>query len=120
MRAVQATRAGDSQVSEDEDVQKFASAHNHFNQERHLSDRAKRSAALAEWRSLMTWGERPLPSLRKLEIGRRWTDSTPQTIASKRRTMTRAANMPATTKPPVFLHHVSNQVVQVMSALRQQ
>ena len=42
-------------------LQKFASVHgsvhNHFNQERHLTDRetykANRSAALAEWRSLM-------------------------------------------------------------------
>jgi putative transposase len=42
-------------------LQKFASvhanAHNHFNQERHLVDRQtymdRRSAALAEWQSLM-------------------------------------------------------------------
>ncbi len=42
-------------------LQKFSSAHafvhNHFNQERHLTDRetykANRAAALAEWRSLM-------------------------------------------------------------------
>lgn len=41
-------------------LQKFASAasfHNHFNQERHLIDRetykSRRSAALAEWQSLM-------------------------------------------------------------------
>ena len=44
-------------------LQKFvsihASVHNHFNQERRLTDRetykANRSAALAEWRSLMAW-----------------------------------------------------------------
>ena len=44
-----------------ETLQKFASVHanvhNHFNQERHLVDRqtykARRSAALAEWQSLM-------------------------------------------------------------------
>lgn len=44
-------------------LQKFASVHanvhNHFNSERHLVDRqtykALRSAALAEWRSLMAW-----------------------------------------------------------------
>lgn len=43
-------------------LQKFASVHaslhNHFNSERHLIDRqtykARRSAALAEWQSLMT------------------------------------------------------------------
>jgi len=38
-------------------LQKFASAHasisNHFNCERHLVDRQTRSAALAEWQSLM-------------------------------------------------------------------
>jgi putative transposase len=42
-------------------LQKFASVHgtvhNHFNQERHLTDRetykANRSAALAEWQTLM-------------------------------------------------------------------
>ena len=42
-------------------LQKFASVHanvhNHFNQERHLVDRAtyktRRSAALAEWQNLM-------------------------------------------------------------------
>ena len=42
-------------------LQKFASVHanihNHFNKERHLVDRAtykeRRSAALAQWRSLM-------------------------------------------------------------------
>lgn len=35
-----------------------ASVHNHFNQERHLTDRttykANRSAALAEWQTLMS------------------------------------------------------------------
>ena len=43
-----------------ETLQKFASVHgsihNHFNQERHLTDRqtfkANRSAAMAEWKSL--------------------------------------------------------------------
>lgn len=42
-------------------LQKFASVHanvhNHFNQERHVvdhqTDKARRSAALAEWKSLM-------------------------------------------------------------------
>ena len=39
-------------------LQAFASVHNHFNQERHLTSRetckANRSAALAEWRTLPT------------------------------------------------------------------
>jgi putative transposase len=54
-------------------LQKFtsvrASFHNHFSQERHLVDRTtykqRRSAALAEWRSVMGCGspaERPPPS----------------------------------------------------------
>ena len=37
--------------------QKFATVHNHFNQERHLISRdlyrERRSAALAEWRDVM-------------------------------------------------------------------
>lgn len=44
-------------------LQKFASVHaslhNHFNQDRHLTDRQtyklRRSVALAEWQNLMAW-----------------------------------------------------------------
>jgi len=66
-------------------LQKFSSVqaafHNPFNQARHLISRddykARRSAALAEWKTLAAQALRPLPYLRLLETSCRWTDSTP-------------------------------------------
>ena len=59
--AIQTTRAGRARFRQMKALQKFASVHgsihNHLNQERHLVDRQtfelRRSAALAEWQSLM-------------------------------------------------------------------
>ena len=60
--AVPKARTGDAQVQADENLTKVrisihANVHNHFNLERHLIDRVtykiRRSAALAEWQSLM-------------------------------------------------------------------
>ena len=58
---VPTTRACDATLQANEDTTEIASVHanvhNHFNQERHLVDRQtykeRRSAALAEWQSLM-------------------------------------------------------------------
>jgi len=54
------TRAGDAAFPEDEvapEIRLGAWLHNHFNSERHLVDRQtfklRRSAALAEWQSLV-------------------------------------------------------------------
>ena len=58
---MQATRARNAQFRRMKTLQKFSSVHaafhNHFNQDRHLISRhdykARRSAAQAEWRSLV-------------------------------------------------------------------
>jgi len=60
---IPATRARNAQISTDEIVAEIrfaslhANVHNHFNSDRHLTDRqtykGNRSAAMAEWQTLM-------------------------------------------------------------------